>query len=141
MSKFQLSMLHWENYISISFHVEWDMILETVFLSILNKMEFHLVKNKIKNCHQDHIPFNLKVIGNIVYISYYFTSIYLIVLSHRIWNIYINMYIYIYWFAYVYIYIDIYKYIVIHQDKTTFIECAVPINLYLYNYKPVPLQL
>ena len=27
---------HWENYISISFHSEWDMIVVTVFLRILN---------------------------------------------------------------------------------------------------------
>ena len=26
------SRLHWENYISISFHIEWDMIVVTVFL-------------------------------------------------------------------------------------------------------------
>jgi len=43
-------ILHWENYISISFHIEWDMIVVTVFLSILNPMEFHLV----------HIPFGSK---------------------------------------------------------------------------------
>ena len=36
--------IHWENYISISFHIEWDMIVVTVFLSILNQMEFHLVQ-------------------------------------------------------------------------------------------------
>ena len=36
--------VHWENYISISFHIEWDMIEGTVFLSILNQMEFHLVQ-------------------------------------------------------------------------------------------------
>ena len=38
--------LHWENYISISFHIEWDMIVVAVFLSILNQMEFHLVQNQ-----------------------------------------------------------------------------------------------
>ena len=26
--------LHWENYVTISFHIEWDMIVVTVFLSI-----------------------------------------------------------------------------------------------------------
>ena len=36
--------IHWENYISISFHIQWDMIAVTVFLSILNQMEFHLVQ-------------------------------------------------------------------------------------------------
>ena len=38
----------------------------TVFLSILNQMEFHLVLNRKENCHHDHIPFNGKGIGNIV---------------------------------------------------------------------------
>ena len=49
-----------ENYISISFHIEWDMIVVIVFLSILNEMEFHLVQNWKENCQHDHIPFNLK---------------------------------------------------------------------------------
>ena len=31
--------LHWENYIFISFQIEWDMIVGTVFLSILNIMD------------------------------------------------------------------------------------------------------
>jgi len=56
----------WENYISISFKIEWDMIVVTVFLSILNQMELHLVQNRKENCHHDHIPFNLKGNGNIV---------------------------------------------------------------------------
>ena len=30
-----------ENYTSNSFHIEWDMITVTVYLSILNQMEFH----------------------------------------------------------------------------------------------------
>ena len=34
-------LLHWENYISISFHIEWYMIVVTVFLSTLNQMELH----------------------------------------------------------------------------------------------------
>ena len=38
------SKIHWENYISFSFHIEWDMIVETVFLSILNQMELHLLQ-------------------------------------------------------------------------------------------------
>ena len=42
--------MHWENYISISFHIEWDMIVVTVFLSILNQMEFYLVQNRKENC-------------------------------------------------------------------------------------------
>ena len=37
-----------KNYISISFQIEWDMIVVTVFLLILNQMEFHLVQNRRK---------------------------------------------------------------------------------------------
>ena len=37
--------VHQENYISIAFYIEWDMIVVTVFLSILNQMEIHLVQN------------------------------------------------------------------------------------------------
>ena len=36
------------------------MIVVTVFLSILNQMEFHLVQNQKEICHHDHIPFNVK---------------------------------------------------------------------------------
>ena len=32
----------------------------TVFLFILNQMEFHLVQNRMEHCHHDHIPFNVK---------------------------------------------------------------------------------
>ena len=42
------------------------MIMMTVFLLILNQMEFHLVQNGKENCNHDHIPFNLNGIGNIV---------------------------------------------------------------------------
>ena len=52
--------VHLENYISISCHIEWDMIVVTVFISILNQMVFHLVQNRKENCHHDHIPFNVK---------------------------------------------------------------------------------
>ena len=55
------------NYIFISFHIEYDMIVVTVFLSILNQIEFHLVQNRKENCYHDHIPFNMKGNGNIVY--------------------------------------------------------------------------
>ena len=47
--------------------IEWDMIVVTVFLSILNQMEFNLVQNRKENCNHDHIPFNLKGNGNIVF--------------------------------------------------------------------------
>ena len=52
--------VHWENYISISFYFEWDMIVVTVFLSILNQMEIQLAQNRKENCHHDHIPFEVK---------------------------------------------------------------------------------
>ena len=53
--------------ISISFQIEWDMIVVTVFISILNQIKFHLVQNRKEDCHHDHIPFNLKGIGNVVF--------------------------------------------------------------------------
>ena len=59
--------IHWENYISNSYHIEWDMIVVTVFLSILSQMEVYLVQNWKENCHHDHIPFNVNRIGNIVF--------------------------------------------------------------------------
>ena len=40
------------------------MIVVTVFLSILNQMELHLVQNRKKNCHHDRIPFDIK--GNAI---------------------------------------------------------------------------
>ena len=46
------------------------MIVVTVLLSILNQMELHQVQNRKENCHHDHIPFNLKGNGNIVYSEY-----------------------------------------------------------------------
>ena len=36
------------------------MIVGTVFLSILNQIEFHLVKNRKGNCPHDQIPLNWK---------------------------------------------------------------------------------
>ena len=63
---------HWENYISLyilsyPFHIEWDMIVVTVLLSILTQMKFHSVQNRKENCHHDHIPFNVKGNENIVF--------------------------------------------------------------------------
>ena len=52
--------MHCENYVFISFQIEWDMIVMTVFLSVMNQMGFHLVQNRKENCPHDHIPFNLK---------------------------------------------------------------------------------
>ena len=45
------------------------MIVETVFLSILGQMEFHLVQDQIENCHNDHIPFNMKENVSKVFLS------------------------------------------------------------------------
>ena len=33
-------------------------------------MEFHLAQNRKENCHHDHIPFNVKGIGTIVFSVY-----------------------------------------------------------------------
>ena len=43
------------------------MIVVTGFLSILNQIEFHLVQNRKENCFHDHIPFSVKLNGNIVF--------------------------------------------------------------------------
>ena len=71
---FHLISPHWEKYVFISFHIEWDMIVVTVFLSILNWMEFHLGQNWKENCHHDHIPFNVQGNGNIVFSVYTLTK-------------------------------------------------------------------
>jgi len=42
-------------------------IVGTVFHSIFNQMEYHLVQNRKGNCHHDHIPFNVKGNGNIFF--------------------------------------------------------------------------
>ena len=62
--------VHWENYTFISFHIEWDVIVVTVLLLILNQMEFHLVQNRKENCHHDHIPFNVRGNGILVFSVY-----------------------------------------------------------------------
>ena len=46
------------------------MIVVRDFLPILKQIEFHLVQNRQGNCHHDHIPFNVKGIGNIVLSEY-----------------------------------------------------------------------
>ena len=51
------------------------MIVVTVFLSIMNLMEIHLDQNRKENCHHDHIPFNLKGNGNIVFSVYNKTDV------------------------------------------------------------------
>ena len=52
--------VHWKNCVSISSQIKWDMIVVTIFLSILNQIEFNLVQNRKENCHHDHIPFDVK---------------------------------------------------------------------------------
>ena len=45
------AILHWENYISISLHIEWDMIVVTVFeFHLVDQIQFHLVQNLKENC-------------------------------------------------------------------------------------------
>ena len=60
-----VNAVDWRNY--ISFQMEWDVTVVTVFLSISNQMEFHLIQNWKENRHHDHIPFNLKGNVNIVF--------------------------------------------------------------------------
>ena len=55
-------------------HIEWDILVVTVFFSILNQIEIHLAQNRKENCHHDHIPFKMKGNGNIVF-SVYGTAI------------------------------------------------------------------
>ena len=47
-----------------------EKIVETVFLSILNQMEIHLVQNRKEDCHHDHILFNVKGNGNKIFAAY-----------------------------------------------------------------------
>ena len=54
------------------------MIVLTVFLSILNQMYFHLVENQKENCHRGHIPFNVKINGNIVLSVYQISHLFAI---------------------------------------------------------------
>ena len=46
------------------------MVVLTVFLSILNQLEFQLAQNRKENCHHDHIPFSLKGNGMLVFSVY-----------------------------------------------------------------------
>ena len=43
------------------------MIVATVILSILNQMELNSVQNRKENCTHDHIPFNVKGSGILVF--------------------------------------------------------------------------
>ena len=41
--------------------------METVFVSIFNQLEFHLVQNRKEHSHHDYIPFNVKGNRNLVF--------------------------------------------------------------------------
>ena len=45
------------------------MIVVTVFPLTMNRMKFRLTHNQKQNCHYDHIPFNLKIIRNLYFLS------------------------------------------------------------------------
>ena len=60
------------------------MIVVTVFLSILNQMEFHLVQNQKENCNHDHIPFNVKGNGTLVFSAWNPRRFRVIKLGHRV---------------------------------------------------------
>ena len=49
---------------------EWNMIVVTLFLFIMNSTEFHFAYNKMENCHYNHIPFIMKGIVNIFLFFY-----------------------------------------------------------------------
>ena len=61
-------------------------IVIKVFLLLFNQMEFHLVQNQMKNCCHDHIPFNLKGNGILVF-SVNTHSISNLVTLKQIWNV------------------------------------------------------
>ena len=67
--------LHSEEYIFISFQIEWNIIVITVFFLILIQMEFHLVQMQKENYHYDHIPLHFKEYRNLSYIPLLYTSI------------------------------------------------------------------
>ena len=46
--------------ISISFPIEWNLIVVTVFHLIMNQTELHMDQNQKENCQYHHIPFILK---------------------------------------------------------------------------------
>ena len=58
MRQYCISRGTWEN--KFSFQIEWNVIVVTVFLPILNQMEYHLIQNQEENCRHNRIQFNLK---------------------------------------------------------------------------------
>ena len=62
----------WKSYtektsIPFPFIFNGELIVVTVFLSILNQMELHLVQNRKENCHHDHFRLNMKGNGILVF--------------------------------------------------------------------------
>ena len=58
----------------------------TVFLSILNRMEFYLVQNRKEYCHHDHIPFNVKENGSIVFsVCRYYQEVFTVKVKIRLY--------------------------------------------------------
>ena len=53
-SWWQFSIQFWTKLNSIWFKIWRKTIQFTVFVSILNLIEFHLVQNRMENCHHDH---------------------------------------------------------------------------------------
>ena len=51
--------------LSISFQIEWNMIVVTVFHFNFEPHGNHLVQNQKVNCRHDHVPFNSKGNGNL----------------------------------------------------------------------------
>ena len=52
--------LHSENEISVSFQIEMNMIVVTVFLLIMNPTDFRLVHKQKEYSDYDHIHLNFK---------------------------------------------------------------------------------
>ena len=82
------------------------MIVVTVFLSIMSQMEFHLVQNRKESGHHDHIPFNVKGNGNIVFSARVLWINCQPIYPSNIFYVYIyiyynTLYIYIYYIIYI----------------------------------------
>ena len=53
-------------YISDYLQIEWNMIVVTIFLMLMNQTEFYLVHNQQENYHYDNIPFTSKGIRTLI---------------------------------------------------------------------------
>ena len=54
----------YQNWLIISFQIEWNMIFVAGILLIMNRTEFRWAYKQEANRHNDHIPFNMKGIRN-----------------------------------------------------------------------------